>query len=57
MMMEPTYGWLALAVQANAMEDMDVSSEDVDKDKGNRDVLNAAAVGTVTKRYIQVVET
>jgi hypothetical protein len=57
MMTEPVYGWLAKAVQANAMEDMDVSDDEINLDKGNQDVLNATIIDTVKKRYIQTVET
>lgn len=57
MMIEPNYGWLALAEQANAMEDMDASDVDVNLYRGNMDVLDAPTVDIVRKRYIQVVET
>lgn len=52
MMTEPHIGWMAMAVQGNAMEDMDVSDRSMDLGKGNDDVLDAATTSEVTKSYI-----
>lgn len=56
MMTEPAYGWLAKAIQANGLEDVDVDDNNVSLDKGNNDVINAAGVTEVIRRYIQTRE-
>lgn len=52
MMTERSIGWLPQAIQANAIEDMDVSTRSVNLDKGNEDVLDAPTTSKVTKTYI-----
>lgn len=54
MMTEPAYGWLAKAIQANGLEDMNVSDDNVSLDKGNRSVIEAASAAEITKKYIIV---
>lgn len=55
LMTAPVDGWLAKAIQANGMEDKDVTSNGVSLDKGNTDVLDAATV-RITDKYIALRE-
>lgn len=50
LMTAPVEGWLAKAVQANGLVNMDVSRDKVSLDKGNTDVLDAA-LGKIVDRY------
>lgn len=52
MMLDPTVGWLARAIQANGMYGTNVGSAGENSDAGNNDVLNASTMGNLTKRYI-----
>ncbi len=48
-------GWLAKAIQANGMEDKDVTRNMTSIDKGNTDVLDAA-LGKIVDKYLIVRE-
>jgi hypothetical protein len=53
MMTDPIQGYLARAIQANAMEDADVSAKGVNLNRGNNDVLDASVQSEITRRYIK----
>jgi len=52
MMIEPSVGWMARAIQANGLEDADTSEDNINLDRGNTEVVDAAEVEEVTKKYV-----
>lgn len=48
---DPAKGWLARAIQANAMENARTNDNNENLNAGNDDVLNASVMGVVKKRY------
>ena len=54
--LDPIHGWLAQAIQANGLEDVDVDDNFVDKDKGNDDVIDAGVESITARTRIQQVE-
>ena len=52
MLLEPTSGWLARAIQADGMYGMNVNSAGENSDSGNRDVLGASTRDSVVRRHI-----